>query len=225
MGLVAIVAIAAMSLAGCFKTVAHYTVKADDTISADLIIAMDKQYTEGMTDEDIVNSLGADSAEDVEGSSSEPYDDGTFKGVRVTFEDQPLAAVASSLPGTLTHEENGTFVFTGEPTDSSEFEGLGDALANAEFSLSITFPGEVTETNGELSGTTVTWDLLTFTEVPTATAKDSGGSSGGGIPSWVWLVLAAVVIGGFIWYSRKKKAAAGDAPATMPEAKKPTEKK
>ena len=48
--------------------------------------------------------------------------------------------------------------------------------ANAEIRIKMTFPGEVTETNGTKDGSSVTWEpKLGQTADLTATAKDSGG--------------------------------------------------
>lgn len=65
----------------------------------------------------------------------------------------------------------------GEDFEESMEQMMKMMLKDAEFTMSITFPGEVTEHNGELDGRTVTWDLdLTATEPVefTAVADEPG---------------------------------------------------
>src|SRR3546814_4456102 len=60
-------------------------------------------------------------------------------------------------------------------------KGFFDVYGKPEMKVSLTFPGEITETNGEVTGTKVTWtrDLTATDQEPmTAIAKDSGGASG-----------------------------------------------
>lgn len=95
-------------------------------------------------------------------------------------------------------------------------------LDSADATLKITFPGEVTDTNGSVKGTTVTWDLLTLTEAPYATGSAIGsGDSGEGIPSWVWIAIiggAVVLVAVIVIVANRSKGKAGD--KTVPTAKK-----
>lgn len=227
MGMVAIGAAVVLSLAGC-KMTAHYTLHQDDTVSGELIMAIDKTLAEGMTPEDISGMLGgSDTVSGIEGVVSQPYDDGSNIGNKYTFENQPLESVASSIDGTLVHEGD-TFVYTGNPIDPTQFEGSEQYLEGADLSMSITFPGAVTDTNGSVKGTTVTWNLLTQTEAPFATGGaigtgDSG--SGDGMPLWVWLAIAGgaiVLIAVIVMLSKRGKDEAAPAEAEAPA--KPAEK-
>jgi hypothetical protein len=258
LGIVAIAAAVVLGLTGC-KVNVHYTLHQDDTVSGEVIMAMGKQVAEGLglAREDLAGRMGdSDVVGGIEGVESQPYDDGTDIGNKYTFANQPLESIAANIDGTLVREDD-TFVFQGtserlseledsrsniegmEGTEGMEFlEGLFD---NAEISMSITFPGAVTDTNGSVCGTTATWDLLTLTEAPYATGgaigtgvacDSSSGDSDEGMPIWVWFAIAGgavILIGAIVMLSRRSKEEA--APASKAEApakatdKKATDKK
>lgn len=99
-----------------------------------------------------------------------PYDADGLTGFETTFTD-----VATTDYLTLLHHEeqsgdtpdvlfaldrrDGAYVFSAElePPKPGQLTPPAEALEAAEITLSLTFPGPVTETNGEVSGTTVTW--------------------------------------------------------------------
>ncbi len=237
LGLVALTAVAALSLTGCFKSTAHYTLHEDDTVSGEIIIALHKDFAEeGMTPEDASNSVGGnETIEGIDNVESEPYEDSKFIGVKYTFEDQPLTTIAPSVDGTLVRDGD-VFIFQGNEPDTTDLEGMEAFLDEADATLKITFPGKVTDTNGSVSGTTVTWDLLTLTEAPYATGSaigsgDSGDDSGfstGVLIAIICGVLVAIVVAVVLANRSKDKdksaAPAKKAPA-KPAAKKPTDKK
>lgn len=240
-GIAALVAMIALSLSGCIKVVSNIVLHDNDTVSGEYIFAIEKTYAEGMSMDEIMTNLGGDeSTQGMVNATSEPYDDGEFVGTLVTFTDEPLTSVAAE-DGTVTRVGD-TFVYDGAEPDPSSFEALPDA-DKAVASLSITFPGAVTEHNGSLHGTTVTWNLMTITEAPhavggaTGTGDDNGvpsGSSddGSGFPTWVIIVVGVVIIGGIVFFlARRGKGEipdAEEAAAAEPKkapAKKPTEEK
>ncbi len=244
LGIAALIAVVALSLSGCIKVVSNIVLHDNDTASGELIFAIEKTYAQGMSMDEIMSQLGGDSATSgMVNATSEPYDDGTFVGTKVTFTDEPLATAASG-DGTLTREGD-TFVFQGNVPDNSQMASMPDA-DKAVATLSITFPGAVTEHNGTLNGTTVTWNMLTMTEAPHAiggaigTGDDHGipnaaGSGSSGFPMWAIIALGVVVIGGVVFFLVKrgkgKPEADAAAEAVKPEPekkapeKKPTEKK
>lgn len=227
-GIAALVAMIALSLSGCIKVVSNIVLHDNDTVSGEYIFAIEKTYAEGMSMDEIMTNLGGDeSTQGMVNATSEPYDDGEFVGTLVTFTDEPLTSVAAE-DGTVTRVGD-TFVYDGAEPDPSSFEALPDA-DKAVASLSITFPGTVTEHNGSLHGTTVTWNLMTITEAPHAVGGSSGGGSG--FPTWVIIVVGVVIIGGIVFFlARRGKGETPDAedaavaePKKAP-AKKPTEEK
>jgi len=227
MGLVAIVAAAALSLTGCFKEIANYTLHADNTVSGNVIVAIDKDYANGMTGNDAITQLGADNpVANVAGVTQANYDDGKYVGVKYTFTNVPLDTMASDMSGTVTRVGD-TFVFEGTAIDQSQFQGMEQYMSTAVATLSMTFPGEVTDTNGTVKGTTVTWDMLKQTEAPKATGSAIGnGSAGGGVPAWLGLLLgglALLVVAGvvvlLVTRNKGKEKAEASAAEMAPAAK------
>jgi hypothetical protein len=204
-------ALLAVSLAGCMKMDMQLELSSDDTVDGSIIFALSRETA------DMAESMGQDidsmfeemgTTDLPENAEAEPYEDDDYVGQRYTFEDAALSEFSEEDGFGITHEGD-EFVVTGEMdmTDAGAGgEGLGGELGTEmpdlegmmdsfDISLSITFPGEVVEHNGELDGNTVTW-------VPTpgevleinARAKDSSD----GPPVWLWVVIAAVVLAALV---------------------------
>lgn len=118
---VALVAVAvAFCLTGCFKSTSHYTLHEDDTVSAEIIVALHKDFAEGMSPEDASENVGgSETIEGIEDVESAPYEDSDFIGIKYTFENQPLGSVAPSVDGTL-EREGDLFIFEGNAPDTTE---------------------------------------------------------------------------------------------------------
>lgn len=212
----------ALSLSGCVKIVSNIVLHEDDTVSGEYIFALENQYAEGMSEGDILSQLGGDEATSgMVNARTESYSDGTYTGTKTIFEDEPLESAISD--GSVVREGD-VFRYTGTAPSSDDLSGVTEG---AIITMSITFPGAVTEHNGSLSGTTVTWDLFTMTEAPFAVggavgsgddAGVPGSSSGGGIPTWVWLALGAAVVIGVVYFVSKRGKAAPAEVAPAPEA-------
>ncbi|NDL60269.1 LppM family (lipo)protein [Phytoactinopolyspora mesophila] len=225
-----------LALTGCIKMDMDLTVNADDTVDGTMIFGFNKEMSDmmgeeadmfdGMMDELLDMDLGEDAPDDV---TVEPYDDGTFIGQEMTFQGVALDEfggddATSELRLTREGDE---FVFEGD-MDMSDTGEMGDippgmleGMMEFDMRVSITFPGEVLEHNGDLSGTTVTWvPEMGETNDMYARASESGG--GGGMPVWLWIVIGVVVVAGLVallfLFSRGKTepAVAGDAPAPPP---------
>jgi hypothetical protein len=214
LAVVALVATVALSLSGCIKSVTNIVIHDNDTVSGRYIFAIEKTYAEGMSMEDIVSQLGGDTAtEGMTNATSKPYDDGTFTGTEVNFADEPLSAIQGS-DGSVVHE-GGTFVFDAPAPDLTSMEGMPDA-DKAVATLTVTFPGAVTDHNGSLSGTTVTWNMLTQTEAPHAVGGATGSGDDGGVPSsaggdgsslpmLLIIALGVVVVGAIVFFVVKSR--------------------
>ena len=126
--------------------------------------------------------------------------------------------------------ENGQYDFTmplGE-MDASQREQMTQLYGEMEVSISITFPGKVTEASGnaEKKGNIVTWnDVLDEKGSLHAVGEDSAGLLGGsvaGVP-WLWIIVGAaavlvviIVVVIIVAKSGKKKSAAPGAPGGYP---------
>lgn len=238
LALAGVMAIALVSLTGCFKVAMNLDVNSDDTMDGAIIFAVDKQYAglagdqalsgAGLNPSDLA-SLGAD-------ATTKPYDDGTYVGQEIDFTGAPLSALSQSMgSGTtgdtfsLTHT-NGQFVFDATmdmsgglgnlPGGSSSSDAMTQALLDsASFTVSLTFPGAVTDTNGSVEGNTVTWKLdLTGPNTLHAVAGDQAPGMSAGI--WIGVALTVLLLAGlwFLgWRARGGPDADNPEPAGPPE--------
>ncbi|HET6713049.1 MAG TPA: hypothetical protein VFI59_04980 [Actinomycetota bacterium] len=234
-------------LAGCLKLDMALTISPDDTVDGEMVFAVNKELLE-LTGQNVDDLLGDTAVpDDVPGATQEPYEDDRFVGTRVLFEDVALQDIQEgSGPDALsiertgdTYEVNGVMDLT---TDSAELQGnpfedqISEAFDTAELRIAITFPGEVLETNGQVDGTTVTWEPVfgERTELR-AVASASGDVAGGDEPgqgasgeqagateeggfganAWLYAILGLVIVGavvGLFVMMRRHRADAGPAP-------------
>jgi hypothetical protein len=190
-------------LTGCLKLTMDLDVAADDTVSGTAVFAFDDDILElaGGTFDD---ALGGESIvpSDVEGVSVEPYAEDGFTGQEITFDAVPLAEFNQEGAGgdsLSIVREGDTFVVDGAldlamedvPTEGVPFDPQ-QMFEDAEIRIALTFPGEVSSTNGEVDGTTVTW-TPTVGERTELNAVAS--AVGGGGSNLLWIVLAVVAVG------------------------------
>jgi hypothetical protein len=221
---VRLVAVGALAflLTGCLKMDINLTLSSNDTVSGSMIFAFDKQLLEltGQNPQDVIGSA-APLPSDVQGVSSKPYDDGKYAGQEFTFDSVPLSQFNTDDPSALkivregdVFKVSGTLdLSTGTDTTTTTDPTVQQALQSAEVKISITFPGEVTDTNGQVSGTTVTWSPKigdTLDLQATGSAIGSGGSSSSTI---IWVVVGVLLVlagaVGVLLLIRKRQAAAG----------------
>lgn len=232
-------ALLAVSLAGCMKMDMQLELNSDDTVDGSIIFALSREAA------DMAESMGQDidsmfeemGATDLpENAEAEPYEDDDYIGQRYTFEDAALSEFSEDESGFGITHEGDEFVVTGEMDMSdmgagaeglegelgAEMPDLEGMMESFDVSLSVTFPGEVTEHNGELDGNTVTW-VPTPGEVLEISAR--GKDSSDGPPAWLWVVIAAVVLAalvGLLFFlsrnrtKRDQPASAAGASAAVP---------
>ena len=225
---VAVTALALVSLSGCFKLDMDMTVNSDDTLDGVVVLAISEDLAD-MAEED------SDLAEEdlPEGATIEEYDEDGFVGQKVTLDDVAMADLNETFssegdtggPGewSLTHEGD-EYRFTGD-MDLTEMASDEDAemdmsafMAGAELRVSFTFPGEVTETNGEVDGNTVTWEPeIGEKNEMTAVASESSGLSALviGLIAGAGLVLL-LAIAGLVLFARSRGK--GAEPEPVPAA-------
>lgn len=184
-----------LGLSGCVRIISNVTLHENNTASGETVVAVQEGIgaSMGMTDQEFADSLNMDTGTDtMVNAKVTPYNQDGYVGTRVTFTDEPLDSF-KGVDGTITRESD-TFVFQGTAPDSTQTQGLS-ADSGAIATMSITFPGKVTDHNGTLEGNTVTWDLLTQTEAPHATGSAIGG---GGSLGLIVLIIGGLIIGGLI---------------------------
>ena len=220
LGAAVVALLAAVLLGGCLKLDADFTVSDDDTVDGTFVFAVDKQLlalagqdASSLT-EQVQRGLETD-APTAGTVTAEPYEDDDFVGATVTFTDVPLDdfnVPGAEGPGnalTITHtgdqfEVSGELDFElGDLPGGGGLPNLDELLASSEpeLSIALTFPGEVTSSNGSIDGCTVTWEpSLTEPTSFEATADDSGGCTES-IKWWAWILIGLgvlVVIGGIV---------------------------
>jgi phosphatidylinositol mannoside-binding LppM-like protein len=197
----------ALLLSACLKLDMDLQVSEDNTISGSIIFGVDKQLLE-LTGGSIEDFLGTDSPlpSDAEGVTTEPFEDDEFIGQRFVFDSVPLAQLSSGGPDELQITREGeTFNVSGAldlssgltgatgATGLSGFPGAEQFLQGADLKIKITFPGPVTDTNGEVDGNTVTWVPVVGERLElraTASAIPSGGDSN----LTMLLIIATVIV-------------------------------
>jgi hypothetical protein len=241
LGAAVVALLAAVLLGGCLKLDADLTVSDDDTVDGTFVFGVDKQLL-ALTGQD-ASSLTEQVQRDMETDpptagtiSAEPYEDDDFVGATVTFRDVPLDDF--NVPGaegpdnalTITHdgdqfEVSGELDFElGDLPGGEGIPNIDELLASSEpqLSIALTFPGEVTSSNGSIDGCTVSWEpALTEATSFEATANDSGGCTES-IKWWAWILIGIgvlVLIGGIVAIVRtikKEKSRGPTSPPTGP---------
>jgi hypothetical protein len=226
-GRVVAIGVAALLLTACLKLDVDLQVNSDNTVGGSIIFGVDKQLLElsGSSIEDVLETT-APIPEDVEGVTTEPFEDDRFAGQRFTFEGVPLEEFSTgdlviardgdvfSVNGVL-DLSSGLSGATGLSGLTGPFANPAELFSSAEMRVRITFPGEVTEANGEVDGNTVTWVPVVGERLEiqaTASAIDSGGDS----RLTLLLIIGAVVIAAAIVIafvtSRRRAAPAAAGP-------------
>jgi hypothetical protein len=220
----------ALLLSACLKLDMDLEVSSDDTVSGTVIFGVQKELLD-LTGGSIDDIIGTDSPlpEGIEGVTVEDYEDDEFAGQQFTFDAVPLAEfnMGESEEELRIERQGDTFVVSGVLDLSTGVTGTTGGLdpeqflQGAQLRVRITFPGEVTSSNGQVDGNTVTWEPEVGERLElqaTASAIDSGGSSN--LTMWLIIggaiLLAIIVIAVVLSQRRKRPPAAGDGAA--PEA-------
>lgn len=195
----------AAALTGCIKMDVDLTLDGD-TVDGAMIVGVEKSFLElaQVGPEDFLDELGAD--DDIPaGATVEPWEDDEFVGQRAVFTgtdlsefDDPEFLSISYDADSGVYEVNGSMDMSDMGEDEAELAELPSSMVDAmmgafDMSVSITFPGEVTEHNGELSGNTVSWTPV-IGEVNEIRAVASDGSGSSGIATGLLVAIGVVVI-------------------------------
>lgn len=182
------------TLTGCLKVESAITINSDDTVDAVAVVAVDKSVVE-QTDQSVAEIADA-LVNAAPLASSEPYEDDNFVGAKTTINDLPIEEFsyisAPYLPEVSITKEGGDYLFLANiDTNVGVFYGEPDnavaELGEPTIQVTVTFPGEVIESNGQISGNSVTWQVTAQEQVE---LQAVGRGSGGGFPI-LFAVLAA----------------------------------
>lgn len=167
------------------------TINKDDTYDYKVAVARDKKNSSASSDdlkESCEESTGSGALENAKATYSEPGGRPTC-----TFSGKDKISESNDL---IEHVGDEYVFDTGNG-------GLSSADSDLDFSLSVTFPGKVTNSDGgKIDGTTVTFDEAGEYRV---TGKDTPAFP------WVWVILGVLVVaaagGGAFWYLNNRKKA------------------
>ncbi|MBD5785135.1 hypothetical protein IF650_02980 [Cellulosimicrobium terreum] len=192
-GISALFATLALLLSSCMRVDMNLTLHEDDTADGTIIMAISDEAAEtlGMDPQEMWDQMGSEMESDMpEGATQEPYAEDGYTGTKMTYAGQPISEMstggAEELSITREGDEfvvSGTMDMTGEEFDPSTGDEQADEMTRQmmegfEVRISVTFPGEVGETNGEVDGTTVTWSPV-MGETNEISARGSAIEGGG----------------------------------------------
>lgn len=216
MGTFLCVIMVTLGLTACVKVDLDTTISPEDTVSGSMTAAIRHEA---------VDVIGAAEAEEFVDAltgtvtgvyRTEAYDDGRFVGKTVYYEhvdltefsrEQSEDSEATTLR--ISHDEE-RYRLTGEwrlpELDATQAVPQLDesVLASAEFTVSVTFPGEVVRHNGSLSGKTVTWQLETGrTNTMSAESLEAGSPGLARTVTWILVAVVLLVAGGLFLQLRR----------------------
>lgn len=201
-------AAATLMLTGCLRFSADLTLDPDNTVSGEYVVAVKKGTGEkyGMSDTEMAQEIWGDypKAGALSGASIGDYDDDGYVGVRVSFADQPLEVFAPRDDEWGVERVGDEFVVSG-PSNAVPQDAAGDvpdgeltaALADARFTVSVTFPGDVLESNGTADRRTVTWQLRDAP--PELSARGSAIAPPDRASPLAWIAVAVLLAGGIAY--------------------------
>jgi hypothetical protein len=235
-GRIAAVAALTVLMSACLKLDIDLTVSSEDTVNGSVVFAMDKALLEltGQSFDDLM-AEAAPFPEDLEGVTIEPYEDDEFEGQRFVFEAVPISEFGGTGEGQLNivregdvFRVSGVLDLSAGLTGATGLSGFdpGQFLQGAELQVRITFPGEVTESNGQIEGNSVTWVPVVGESIEIRATASAVGGGGDDSNLVLWLIiggaalLVIIVLVIVLMQRRTSAPAAADAEpgAAAPEA-------
>ena len=219
------VGVLVLALAGCVRFQADLTLNPENTVDGSIVVAVlvsedtDDAREQALAASSQIESELLGSLRDASGVTTSEYNEDDYLGSLITFDDVDLDAFSGQSEDALKIvRDDDEYVFTGT-LDFGDASTPTDE-ADDNLTVSVTFPGEVSEHNGELSGTTVSWSTALDQRLEMS-ARGAATPAGPpillivGIALAVLLIIAAVVAVLLFLRSRSKKAAVAgsDAPA------------
>ena len=218
-----------LALAGCVRFQADLTLTPGNTVDGSIVVAV---LVSEDTDEAREQALGAasqieadllGSLRDASGVTTSEYEQDDYLGSRIILDDVALDAFSGQSEDSLKIVRAGDdYVFTGAIDFSGEAETDEESGEDDNLTVTVAFPGEVTEHNGDLEGTTVSWSTAIDQRLEMSAR---GAATPAGPPillivgiALVALLVVAAIVGVLLFVrSRGKKRAAADVAAVSHE--------
>lgn len=205
LALLLLVLIAPM-IAGCVRVRASITVSPDDRVSGQIIAAAKPKDGDDKGPQ-LLNSLPFANKVSVS-----PYERDDYVGSQAVFSDLTFAELPQLA--NMNADAAGVDISLRRAGDLVILEGRADLTSlndpDADVSLNVAFPGDVTSTNGEqVSSDVVQWTLkpgVVSTMNAQARYTDPSARSFAGAAIWMGVAafLVALVVGGVAWKSRDR---------------------
>lgn len=212
-------------LSGCIKLDMALTVNKDKTVSGAVILGFADSLAALGSSTGSSATLAPGGLDNLinkkaKGVTVSKYHQGGFTGEKVTFDHAPLTAFSSSAQkdGSFAIDIKGNHAYisgaldlSSSGTGTSGTSSMDDALTKAMFTgaqirITVTFPGKITKSTGEISkdGRTVTWNptIGGKTDLATTVALDSPMNF---IPWAIGGLLLIALIIWLIFINKKKK--------------------
>lgn len=193
--------------AGCVRVRATITVSPDDRVSGQIIAAAIPRDGDDKGPQ-LLNSLPFSNKVSVS-----PYKRDDYVGSQAVFSDLTFAELPQ-LAG-MNRDAAGVDISLRRAGDLVILEGRADLTSlsdpEADVTLSVAFPGEVTSTNGDqVSGDVVEWKLRPgVVSTMNAQARYTDPSARSFTGAAIWLTVGAFVVAGIIgyiaWLSRDRR--------------------
>ena len=197
---------------GCVRVRASITISPDDRVSGEIIAASKPRNSE-----DKGPQFNGGSLPFSEKVAISDYSKDGYVGSQAVFSDLTFAELPQLA--NMNHDAAGVDVSVRRAGDSVILEGRADLTAltdpNADVSLSVSFPGAVTSTNGDqVDSQVVEWKLkpgVVTTMSAQARYTDPSARSFTGAAMWMGLsaLLVAALIGTLAWVSRDQSPRVG----------------
>jgi hypothetical protein len=196
--------VGALALSGCLRFSADLTLDPENTISGQFVVAVKEGTADdyGMSDREMAQELWSDypRADSLPDATFADYAKDGYVGVTASFVDTPLDVFAPTATDWGVARVGDEFVISGpsnavtQAAQSELPEGSAvSELTDAQFTVSVTFPGDVTDHNGSAVNRTVTWHLQDAP--PELSAHGSAIPKPDRATPLAWFVAAVLAIG------------------------------
>ncbi|UFU02701.1 hypothetical protein LQF12_14610 [Ruania suaedae] len=181
-------------LAGCFRVDGALTLAPDGaSVSGEVTVAVARQWAQdnGEDLEAIVAGIESDlAANPDQGVSGERFETEDHLGITLSLADTPVERLEAATSGALRISGDDQ-----EFTVVADLAGLAEAEGSEGWSadLALTFPEGVTRHDGDLEGSTVTWQL----DADDPALRATGPTPGASTPfPWIPVSAGLILLGG-----------------------------